>query len=106
MNGMNAVMNGMSNMPMNMNMPALNMSLFQQQMLHDALALSTPVAGADDERLIIDTLVDARARKDNYKNALNSLHGVSPFSPTVKDLTSYRGHRKTVTRRRFGKIST
>ncbi|KAH7870755.1 uncharacterized protein C8R40DRAFT_1257666 [Lentinula edodes] len=83
MNGMNAVMSGMSNMPMNMNMPALNMSLFQQQMLHDALALSTPVAGADDERLIIDTLVDARARKDNYKNALNSLHGKNGHSATL-----------------------
>ncbi|KAJ3750577.1 hypothetical protein DFH05DRAFT_1436748 [Lentinula detonsa] len=78
MNGTNAVMNGMSNMPMNM--PAFNMSLFQQQILHDALALSTPVAGADDERLLIDTLVNARARKDNYKNALNSLHGKNGHS--------------------------
>ncbi|KAJ3782068.1 hypothetical protein GGU10DRAFT_276318 [Lentinula aff. detonsa] len=56
------------------------MSLFQQQILHDALALSTPVAGADDERLLIDTLVNARARKDNYKNALNSLHGKNGHS--------------------------
>ncbi|KAJ4485974.1 hypothetical protein J3R30DRAFT_3443162 [Lentinula aciculospora] len=83
MNGMNAVMNGMSNMPVNLNMSAFNMSLFQQQMIHDALTLSTPVAGADDERLLIDALVDARARKDNFKNALNSLHGRNGHSATL-----------------------
>ncbi|KAJ3754424.1 hypothetical protein EV360DRAFT_86847 [Lentinula raphanica] len=76
-------MTGMANMPMNMNMPAFNLSLIQQQMLHDALALSSPVVGADDERLLIDTLVDARARRDNFKNALNSLHGRNNHSATM-----------------------
>ncbi|KAF9076138.1 hypothetical protein BDP27DRAFT_1313957 [Rhodocollybia butyracea] len=91
LNGMHAVMNSMpSNMPnnmpnmpmnMNMNMPGFNM--FPQQMLHDALSLSTPVSGTDDDRLLIDTLVDARARKDNFKSALNSLHAKNGHSASL-----------------------
>ncbi|KIK70844.1 hypothetical protein GYMLUDRAFT_235259 [Collybiopsis luxurians FD-317 M1] len=64
-----------------MNMPAF--PIFPQQMLHDALALSAPVTGPEDERMLIDCLAEARTRKDNYKNALNSLHGKNAHSASL-----------------------
>lgn len=96
MNGMNAVLNGSNMMPnMPMNFPAFNMPtmpMFPQQMLdafgksyclaHMSLlslniALSqSPVAGEDDEKLLLDTLIDATQKRESYKNALNRLHAV------------------------------
>jgi len=77
MGGMGGTMaNGMNGIPMNMGMSNFNMPMFSQQFLHDALALSAPVVVAD-EPLLVSALVASRARQENYKDALNNLHGVS-----------------------------
>lgn len=41
------------------------------------IALSqSPVVGEEDEKLLLDTLVDATKKRESYKNALNRLHAV------------------------------
>ncbi|KAK7468735.1 hypothetical protein VKT23_003238 [Stygiomarasmius scandens] len=80
MGGMGATMaNGMNGIPMNMGMSNFNMPMFSQQFLHDALALSAPVVVAD-EPLLVSALVASRARQENYKDALNNLHGKNSHS--------------------------
>ncbi|KAF5385466.1 hypothetical protein D9757_005406 [Collybiopsis confluens] len=72
--------------PNSMNAGMMNVPTFpflSQQMLQDALALSTPVAGQDDDKVLIDCLVQAQTRHDNYKNALNSLHGKNAHSASL-----------------------
>ncbi|KAL0580827.1 hypothetical protein V5O48_001203 [Marasmius crinis-equi] len=74
-------MNGMNPMGfLGMGIPPFNM--FSPQMLHDALALSAPVAAAD-EKVLIETLIRYRAQGDNYKDALNSLHGKNGHSASL-----------------------
>ncbi|KAF5312699.1 hypothetical protein D9619_002873 [Psilocybe cf. subviscida] len=61
---------------------ALNMSIFPQQLLHDAYAMSVPV-GATDEPLLLTTLLNSRKKNESYKDALNSLHGKSGHSASL-----------------------
>ena len=55
---------------------ALTMPLLSQQIIQDAFSMCTPVL-ASDEPLLLQTLLQSRKRKENYKDALNGLHGVS-----------------------------
>ncbi|KAJ3560468.1 hypothetical protein NP233_g10820 [Leucocoprinus birnbaumii] len=57
--------------------------LFQQQIFQDALAMSQPVEAAD-EPLLVQVLLSAKKRRESYKDALNSLHGVSTMSPSTR----------------------
>lgn len=68
MNQMQQFSNGMTAMGFN--------PLFQQQLFQDALAMSQPVEAAD-EPLLVQTLLSAKKKKESYKEALNTLHGVS-----------------------------
>ncbi|KAF9270042.1 hypothetical protein L218DRAFT_9026 [Marasmius fiardii PR-910] len=73
-------MNGMNFM--GLGFPPFNMPMFPQQILHDALALSAPVVAADED-LLLETLKRHRAQGDNYKDALNSLHGKNGHSASL-----------------------
>ncbi|KAG7099017.1 hypothetical protein E1B28_000900 [Marasmius oreades] len=73
-------MNGMN--LMGLGLPPFNMPMFPQQFLHDALALSAPVVTAD-ETLLLETLIRHQAQGDNYKDALNSLHGKNGHSASL-----------------------
>jgi hypothetical protein len=57
---------------------ALNMPFISQQIIQDAFAMSAPVQAAD-EKILLQALLDSRTKKETYKDALNSLHGVCSF---------------------------
>lgn len=61
------------------NFGGLAMPLFQQQILHDAFAMSVPVKTAD-EAILVQALLASRKKGETYKEALNSLHGVGLLS--------------------------
>ncbi|KAJ6604499.1 hypothetical protein DFH09DRAFT_1122910 [Mycena vulgaris] len=63
--------NGMASLP-----------FFNQQVLHDAYALSQPVESAD-EPILLRALVDSRSKRETYKDALNRLHGISGHSASL-----------------------
>lgn len=52
------------------------MPFISQQIIQDAFAMSAPVEAAD-EKILLQALLDSRSKKESYKDALNSLHGVS-----------------------------
>ncbi|KAF5375075.1 hypothetical protein D9758_000426 [Tetrapyrgos nigripes] len=80
MNGMGGHMqNGINGLPTNV---GYNVPIFSQQMLHDAFALSVPVAAAE-EPLLVSSLVESRVRNENYKDTLNNLHGKNSHSAAL-----------------------
>ncbi len=59
-------------------MNGFNVSFLPQQVLHDAVANSAPVQKSDED-LLYRALISWHTKNGSYKDALNSLHGVSPF---------------------------
>ena len=57
-------------MPMGFNMP-----LISQQIIQEAVSMSTPV-DAGDEPVLLTTLLRAKKAERSFREALNSLHGV------------------------------
>lgn len=57
-----------------------NMSYLAPNVLQDALALSAPVTSAD-EPILVQQIIQGIHNQDNYKDILNSLHGVCSFIP-------------------------
>ncbi|KAF8640705.1 hypothetical protein AX17_000361 [Amanita inopinata Kibby_2008] len=55
-------------------MNPINFSFFPQQVIHDALMMSAPVEAADEPTLV-QALLASRSKGENYKDALNGLHG-------------------------------
>jgi hypothetical protein len=55
-----------------------NMPFISQQIIQDAFAMSAPVVAAD-EKILLQALVDSQNKNENYKDALNALHGVGSF---------------------------
>ncbi|KAG6841951.1 hypothetical protein C0991_005131 [Blastosporella zonata] len=55
-------------------MGAFNMPFFPPQMMQDAFIVPPPVE-ATEEKIILQTLVERRSRRETFKDALNSLHG-------------------------------
>ncbi|THV05990.1 hypothetical protein K435DRAFT_773496 [Dendrothele bispora CBS 962.96] len=92
LSGMGGMGGTMANgVPMNMGMSGFSMPFLTQQFWQDALALSAPVV-ATDEPLLVSALVESRFRRENYKDALNNLHGKNSHSASLwKDY--YLEHR-------------
>ena len=57
-------------------MNTMNFPFIPPQVIHDALTLSAPVEAADEPNLVQAILASCN-RGETYKDALNSLHGVS-----------------------------
>ncbi|KAG6911548.1 hypothetical protein DXG01_011850 [Tephrocybe rancida] len=55
-------------------MGGFNMPFFPQQMMQDNFNVLSPVERVE-EKIILQTLVESRNRRETYKDALNSLHG-------------------------------
>ncbi|KAG6862438.1 hypothetical protein C0995_011878 [Termitomyces sp. Mi166 len=58
-------------------MPAMggfNMPFFSPQMMQDSFIVPPPVEPTE-EKIILQTLVESKNRRESYKDALNSLHG-------------------------------
>ena len=56
-------------------MAPFNMPLISQQIIQEAVAMSTPV-DATDEPILLTALLNAKKTGRNFKEALNGLHGV------------------------------
>ena len=56
-------------------MAPFNMPLLSQQIIQEAVAMSTPV-DATDEPILLTALLNAKKTGRNFKEALNGLHGV------------------------------
>lgn len=56
-------------------MAPFNMPLLSQQIIQEAVAMSTPV-DATDEPVLLTALLNAKKTGRNFKEALNGLHGV------------------------------
>ena len=59
-------------------MAGFNLPFLPHQVLQDAFALSAPVEAADESSLV-KTLLSSKRKGETYKEALNSLHGVSLY---------------------------
>jgi len=65
-------------MPMGFNMP-----LISQQIIQEAVSMSTPV-DAGDEPVLLTTLLRAKKAERSFREALNSLHGVRMSSSLLR----------------------
>jgi len=61
-------------------MTAFNLpAFFPQQIMQEAFSMSSPVE-AEDEPMLLNRLLTYARRKESYKDALNSLHGVRKYN--------------------------
>ncbi|KAF8167751.1 hypothetical protein B0H34DRAFT_28743 [Crassisporium funariophilum] len=63
-------------------MAGFNMNFLPQQVIQEAYAMSVPVA-AEDEPVLMSTLLNSRKRGESFKDALNSLHGKGGHSASL-----------------------
>lgn len=63
-------------------MNTMNFPFIPQQVIHDALTLSTPVEAAD-EPVLVQAILTSRNKGETYKDALNSLHGKNGHSASL-----------------------
>lgn len=68
----------------------MGFNMLPRQVINDAFTLSMPVK-LEDEPLIIEALLRSCRTNENYKDALNSLHGVS-LSVAFSSLLALKSH--------------